>query len=181
MPLPRFVRCVLGSAAMLVAVTAAPSASADDVFLQLDGIPGESVDAAYKDQLVINTFTLGVTVPNAGAGNVRGSAPQFDGLTVTKRVDRSSPRLLQAAATGELIKKAVLSSRKPGSRSPAYYRITLSDVLVSSVKISEGSELLESVSFTFGKIEIEYIQQDASGASKPAIRFGFDLKAGRRI
>lgn len=155
MSLRRFARCALGSAALLGALTIAPTANADDVFLQLDGIPGESADAAFRDQIVINTFQLGVT---------RTSGAQFDALTVTKRVDRSSPRLFEAAATGQLIRRAVLSSRKPGSKTPtAYYKITLSDVQVTSVKISEGTELLESVSFSFGKIEIEYMQQDASG------------------
>lgn len=187
MSLSRFVRCALASATVCSAATMAPMASAaNDVFLQLDGIPGEAVDDPFRDQIVVNTFTLGVSAGGAsGAGAGASPAPgrpQFDTLTVTKRIDKSSPRLFLAAATSEAIKKATLSTRKQGAgKQGAFYRVTLTDVLVTSVKVSEGTELLETVSFTFGKVEIEYMMTNEKGQVVPAGRVGYDLRANRKV
>ena len=48
------------------------------------------------------------------------------------KVNKASPKLMLACASGEHIKKAVLTCRKAGKDQQEFLKITLTDVLVSS-------------------------------------------------
>src|SRR4051794_32841424 len=105
---------LLVSSALAVTMTLAPSiGAANDVFLNVAGVPGEVTDDGFQNQIAINTFSLGLAV---GDGKVTplaaGGKAQFDTLVVTKRVDRSSPRLFQIGATQQHVATVVLSARK---------------------------------------------------------------------
>ena len=171
------VKHLLVSSALAVTMTLAPSiGAANDVFLNVSGVPGEATDDGFQNQIAINTFSLGVVAGDPRVNTLGTVKPQFDTFVVTKRVDRSSPRLFQIAATQQHIATVVLSARKGVSRS-AYYKITLSDASVSSYKVTEGTEITESVAFSFGKLEMEYFVQDAKGLLQPAGKVSFDSAA----
>jgi type VI protein secretion system component Hcp len=56
--------------------------------------------------------------------------------------------------------------RADGDKRVPYLKITLSDVIVSSVQISGGGEVpMESVTFNYGKIEWEYTKQNIKGGA----------------
>ena len=116
MSISRLLRCAVASAATVAAFTVAPFAgAANDVFLQMDGMPGESTDREFKDAIVVTDFAFGLS--NNGALTTTGAAGgkvNFDVLTLTKRVDRASSKLFIAAASGQAIPSATISTRKSG-------------------------------------------------------------------
>ena len=78
-----------------------------DFFLKLDGIPGESRDAQHKDEIDLESFSWGET--NAGpaaeaGGGGGGGKVQFEDLNVVMKLNKASPLLLQACASGQHIK-----------------------------------------------------------------------------
>ena len=155
--------------------------AAVDYFLKIDGIPGESADSKHKDEIQLESFSFGNTQAGGhgfGGGGGTGKA-QFQDLHFSMHVNKASPKLFLACATGEHIKKAVLVARKAGKDQQEYYKVTLTDLLVSSYQSSGagGSPLpVDSVSLNFAKIEYSYSPQDEKGKLGGPVAVGYDVK-----
>ena len=86
------------------------------------------------------------------------------------RVNKASPKLLLACATGEHIPKAVLTCRKAGTEQQEYLIFTFTGLLVSSYQTggSKGDVIpVDQISLNYTKIECEYKPQDEKGKRKP--------------
>src|SRR5277367_3430780 len=108
--------------------------AAVDYFLKLDGIEGESQDSKHKNEIQLESFTLGVEqqgTANVGGGMGAGKS-KFHDFFVVKKTDKATPKLFLACANGEHIKSAILVCRKAGKDQQEYSKWTFSDVLVSS-------------------------------------------------
>ncbi|MGZ8634058.1 MAG: Hcp family type VI secretion system effector [Solirubrobacteraceae bacterium] len=105
--------------------TGGPSA---DIFLALDGIPGDSADAAHKNEISIESFAFLAKRPTTTPG-----ATKLSSLRLDKVYDVSSPKLFAAATSGRHIKSAILTfstSSDPSGTDVLTYK--LSDVTVTS-------------------------------------------------
>jgi type VI secretion system secreted protein Hcp len=170
-PNPIFSRTLALVAPVTVLSLSQAGAAAVDYFLKLDGIKGESTDDKHKGEIDIESFSWGVTNAGATGGGGAGKAT-FKEFTVTKRIDRSSPKLMLACATGEKIPQLQFAvSREPTPGTPEggdFYIITLSDILISSYSsagVQGGADLpMESISFNFTKITYEYRPADGTEA-----------------
>jgi type VI secretion system Hcp family effector len=108
------------------------------------------VTAKLKDA----TSVMNVTLKNV-------ASKQHDILTVTKEMDASSPQLLKAVNTKEVLPLVVFKVFKPGDPSK-YKTITLTNATITSINRPKPQETkshdtneLEEVSFTFTAIKIE--------------------------
>lgn len=63
-----------------------------------------------------------------GAGKV-----SVDDMVFTHSVDKASPILMQTCMSGKHIAKAVLTVRKAGEKPVELYKVTMTDVMVTSV------------------------------------------------
>jgi type VI secretion system secreted protein Hcp len=159
---------------------------AADIFLKLDDFPGESRDAKHPDEIEVESFSWGVSNHGSlasGSGGGAGKAT-FQDLHFTTHVHKSSPLLMKACATGEHIKKAVLTVRKAGGNQFDYYKVTLEDILVSSYNAggaSGGDAPADALSLNFAKIEFSYSIQKPDGTLDAPIRAGYDLKEAKSI
>lgn len=158
-----------------------------DIFLKLDGIEGESEDSKHKNEIQVETFSGGVSNATsfaAGGGGGVGKSQHQD-VHFTKHVDKASPKLFLACANGEHIKSAVFTFRKAGKEQQEHYKITLSDVMVSSISDqdhSAGGDLgHESVSLAYGKIEKEYKPQKSDGTLGGGIQAGWNIKENKKV
>ena len=162
--------------------------AAVDYFLKIDGIDGESTDAAHKGAIDIDSFSFGMHQASSGGfGSGAGTGKvQFQDMQFTEKVSKASPNLFLKCATGTHFKKVELFMRKAGggANTPSDFMvITLQDCLISSYQLggSQGSGDLpeEKISFTFGAVEFLYRPQNSDGTSAPPIRTAWDLKANR--
>jgi type VI secretion system secreted protein Hcp len=75
-----------------------------------------------------------------------------------KRVDKSSPALFVSSCDGSVFPEAHFTLRKAGESQQEYYKITLTEVLISAVapggSTGSGQEAFEQVSFAFAAAEI---------------------------
>lgn len=154
------------------------------VFARIGTIKGESRDARHQDEIDLLSWSWGVSQsgtasPGGGAGAGAGKA-SFHDFTFTHRVDKASPLLMKACATGEHIKDATITVRKAGQGQQEYLTITMTDLLVTSVSTNvsaEGDATMESVVLTFAKVDLEYRPQKPDGTLDVGVHFKYDLKA----
>jgi len=170
----------------IIASTSSQAFAASDYFLKIEGVDGESKDDKHKNEIEIESWSFGASQSGsmaAGGGGGAGKVSMQD-FTFTKSIDKSSPKLFEALATGQHLKEAKLVLRGAGGSQVEYLVITLSDVLVSSYSTggSSGDDRpTESVSFNFAQIKMSYVEQDASGRAGAATEFGWDIKANKKI
>ena len=154
------------------------------IFARIGTIKGESRDAKHKDEIEVLSWSWGVsqtgTTPSGGGGG-KGKA-SFHDFNFTHHVDKASPVLMKACATGEHIKDATITVRKAGKGQQEYLIVTMTDVLVTSVSTSvsaEGDATMEGVSLAFAKVDIEYKPQKPDGSLDVGVHFKYDLKANK--
>lgn len=155
---------------------------ASDIFAKIGDIKGESLDDKHKDEIELVSFSWGVTEAPAAAGRST-SRPQFSELHITKLVDKASPLLFLACASGKHLKEATLSVRRAAKTQIEYLKIKLTDVIVTSVQFSSGGEDVshESVSLAYEKIELNYTPQTARGLPGQSIKAGWDLSRNVKL
>lgn len=160
---------------------------ARDIFLKVDGIPGESVDDKHKGEIDVHSWSWGLSQSGThasavGMGGGAGKVNHQD-ITFTKQVDKSSSKLMLACCTGQHIKQADLAVRKAGGKQQEYLKIKFENVLVSSYQTgSAGDDVVtESISLNFAKVKIEYFAQDEKGNMKASGDAGYDFAANKKL
>ncbi len=157
---------------------------ASDIFAKIGEIKGESLDDKHKDEIEVLSFSWGVTnasSPSAGGGGAAAGKASFQDLSIVHRVDKSSPLLIQACATGTHLKEVTVTQRKAGKGQQEFLIYKMNDVVITSVTHSADSGQVgsESVSFAFAKVDLEYKAQRPDGSLDAGIHFKYDLKANR--
>jgi type VI secretion system secreted protein Hcp len=158
-----------------------------DVYLQIDGIKGESQDEKHKDWIECETVHWGIHQPKSATSSTGGGhtaeRAELEEITFSKAADLSSPILMQHCAMGKTVPKAKLEfMRADGSGQPIkYFEIELENVLIGSISpgIAAGTLLSEHVSLKFSKVKWKYTQQKVSGGSGGSTVGGWDLSANR--
>ena len=153
-----------------------------DYFLKIDGIPGESQDAKHKDEIQVLSFSFGESQAGTmafGGGGGAGKV-QMQDFHFMMNVNKASPKLFLACATGDHIAKATLTARKAGKDQQDYLIVTFTDVLVSSFQTNGDAHAnslpTESISLNFAIIEIEYKAQNADGTLGAGVKAKYNLK-----
>jgi type VI secretion system secreted protein Hcp len=155
-----------------------------DYFLKIDGIPGESTDSKHKDEIVLTSFSMGVSNAgtfSSGGGGGEGKA-SFHDFNFTHKFDKASPLLMLACASGRHIPRATMTARKSGRGGFEFLFIKMSDVLVTSAQTqASGNDLpAESVSLAFAKIEVDYKEQKTNGSLGATTSFRWNLLENRQ-
>lgn len=154
---------------------------AGDMFLMVKGakhgvIKGESQDSQHKGEIDVLSWSWGMQAkPGLGVGTVTGKASVHD-LKIVKRVDSASTALMLALRTNEPIQKAVLTLRKAGKTQLEYMKVTIEQGRVTALTVDAGDvsgspDVIERVSFSFNKIEIEYVPQGKDGLPQGGMTF----------
>lgn len=165
----------------LLALQTADAASVD-YFLKIDGVEGESTAKGHEGEIEVLSWSWGVSnsASHSTGGGAGSGKATFQDISITKVLDKSSPQLFLATASGKhyptATLKAAADTNKDGKLD--YYVIKLTDVLVSSYQqsgASGGDKPTESISLNFAKIEITYLPQKPTGSADTSVKAGWDL------
>jgi type VI secretion system secreted protein Hcp len=162
-------------------VSAPVNVGAGDMFLMVKGakhglIKGESQDDQHKGEIEVLSWSWGMQAKaSIGGGTATGKATIND-LRIVKRVDSASTALMLALRTNEPIQKAVLTLRKAGKGQIEYLKITIEQgrvisLVIDTVETASAPDILERVSFSFNKIEVEYVPQGKDGLPQGSMTF----------
>lgn len=174
-----------------MALMAQHASGAFDAFIKFgDNITGESLDEKHTGWIELKSVEWNVsrTITAGTSGSQRDvSAPKVSEITLTKDLDRASPAIFLNAvssSTSTPIPTVTLElTKSTGMETPpgVFYRLTLSNVLVSSQKntANNGDDRpRETITLNFTKIKVEYWTQDAKGTLTPVTPVQFDLTKG---
>jgi len=153
---------------------------AADIFAKIGDIKGESLDSKHKDEVEVLSWSWGV----AQSGSITGGGGQgkasFNDFHFTHPIDKSSPVLMKACATGSHIKDATITVRKAGKGQQEYLIIKMTDIIITGVSPSgsgDSAATAESVALQFAKVELEYKPQKADGSLDAGVFFKYDIKS----
>ena len=161
----------LGTMSMVSAAAAAPAeaavSGAVDIFLKINGIPGESRAKPHVDEIDVLGFSWGV---GRDENAPKFAKPTLQDLSFVMPVSKASPLLMFASAKGTRLPTAVLTVRKAGEQPVEFYQVTMSDCVVTAYSTSSSSEApSDSVSLAFKKVTFSYAAQRADGSLEPPI------------
>ena len=157
---------------------------ASDIFAKIGDIKGESLDDKHKDEVEVLSFSWGVLNSGSivsGSGGGAGKAT-FHDLSFVHHIDKASPVLMQACATGVHLKEATITHRKAGKGQHEFLIVKMNDVIITSVthggsNVDNGYP--ENVSLAFAKVNLEYKPQNADGSMGAGVHFKYDIKGSK--
>ncbi len=161
--------------------------AAVDYFLNLEGVPGESFDSKHKNEIDVESWSWGeqnAGTGHGGGGHGAGKVVMQD-LHVVSKFQKSSPKLMLMCATGEHIKKATLTIRRAGKEQQEYFKIVMTDILVSSYQVGGSSHgdvvPTDQYSLNFAKIEWDYKPQKQDGTLDSSVKAGYNIKENKAV
>ena len=155
-----------------------------DFFLKIDGIPGESQNPRHQGEIEVESFSWSETYLASAAGAGGGGKVHVQDLHITKQIDKASPLLMLAAASGRHLASAVLTAQRPGKQPLDYLTISLGGVMVNSYQTGApaGQPVpTDQVSFSFRQIVIVYRSQRPDGSLDTPVTAGWDVTANHKI
>ena len=145
-------------------------------------LKGEIATPAHKDKMGGLSFQYAIEAPHDPATGAPSGKRHHSPITVVKEWGAATPQLFQAVVTNETLPKVIFEffqTSKATGKEEVFYRVTLENAVVSSIKqytgaATEGSSAkhsaygassneLEAVSFTFQKILVEHLLAKVSG------------------
>jgi type VI secretion system secreted protein Hcp len=147
--------------------------SKGDMFLAVVGqrtgaIKGESNDTSHAEEIEVVNWSWGIKAHAEMTGVGSAGRATIKELVVVKHVDKASTALMSLVTTNEIVKKAVLTVRKAGTTQQEFFKLTIEKGRITSYDVQapeaeDKPEILESLTFAFQKIEVEYRAQDSDG------------------
>jgi type VI secretion system secreted protein Hcp len=157
---------------------------ASDIFAKIGDIKGESPDDKHKGEIEILSWSWGVTQSGTmahGGGGGEGKA-NFNDFNFTHHIDKASPVLMKACATGEHIKEATITVRKAGKGQQEFLIIKMNDIIITGVAPSgagDGAATAEHVALQFAKVDLEYKPQKQDGSLDAGVHFKYDITGNK--
>lgn len=158
-----------------------------DMFLKIDGIPGESMDTNHRDEIDVLSYSWGESQPPAagGTGGGAGGRVVMQDFHFAMRVNKASAKLFLACASGLHIRNAILTVRRSGENPVEFLKWTLTNVTVASYQTAAGASAgeppLDQIGLRFAKIETEYRAVNPDGSLDAPIKAGWDVQANRPV
>jgi type VI secretion system secreted protein Hcp len=159
-----------------------------DVYLQIDGIKGESADSTHKDWIECLAVNFEVIQPRSAtassAGGHTAERCEHKDIVISKLCDLSTPLLLEQCSMGKTIPKAKFDFMRADAdgKRVTYFNIELENVLISGVAptVAEGNIMTETLSIKYSQVKWKYVQQLIKGGSGGNTAGGWNLSANTK-
>lgn len=159
------------------------------IFVNYEGITGESTDSGHAGWMDVETINWGVgrqiTSNSSTAGDRESSNAVISDLQIVRKMDSSTPKLFIESCCGTG-KDVVIHLTKTGTGSGAdvFMEYTLKNALISAYSVDassqETSRPTESLTITFVDVEVKYTPFDEDGNAEAAIAVGFDTASNTK-
>ena len=153
-----------------------------DAFLKFEGIDGESADKDHPGWVDVISFSHGMSqaISSPSAGRIAGGSVHED-YKIVKALDTASPLLYLYCSDGQHIPQVTLELDKviAGGLPVKFYKVTLTDVIISSVKPvgdtqGTGDKPTEEIDLNYAKVTWEYTVVDSGGQTGITVTTSWD-------
>jgi type VI secretion system secreted protein Hcp len=140
-------------------------------------VVGETADPTYSANSAFEpqSFSLGASNPSSVGSATGGSGTgkvSISDITIMKATDSASPNLFLACCNGGHYDQATIVLRKAGGQAgttgTVYLQYDFYEVFVDNIQwsgSSGGSDTpMESISFSFGAVQVTYTPQQSGGS-----------------
>ncbi len=153
-----------------------------DIFLKLDGIDGESKDAAHTNEIHVNSWSWGMVQSGTTHKDAGGGGGKVTGgdLSMSKDTDNSTPALMKHCCNGNPIATGTLTCRESGGDAPVeYLKIEFEEIIVTSYQANGDADGLdrigEHLTLNFRKYVTTYTKQNEDGSAGASTPQGWDF------
>lgn len=168
MSIRTFARTSILSAIALAGVGAANA----DVFLKVEGAPGESSQRGFEGQIQVNGASMNISSfampdPEGLVDQVRTTS--VGPIYITKSPDRSSPKLMMAAVEGQPLGRIEITFTSPvrtgGQVVESKWIIEGAEVRSFNVSpdFQNGNAPSESIEISYSSMKYQYYAKDSKG------------------
>ncbi len=156
-------------------------------YMQIEGVDGDVTAKGHEKKIAINGFQFGVRrTLSTDPGRItdrESTRPSLSEVTITKRMDKSSPLLFGESCVGKAKPQIKIQLCQTDSSLNPYAEITLSNAIVSQYYIDSSHSShddhaypQETIGLSFDKIEVRYTPYDNQNQPQSPIPAGYDLK-----
>ena len=153
-----------------------------DCFLSLDQVPGEAHESAFAGHIEVVGWNWGVS---SRGDQVMGAAPRAAAdvrhFTFRHLVDSATSGLWSRCVTNMIIPNGLLTQRRAGgTAAQRFLEVRFKQVRIVEVAVTMSDEYqipLETVSFAFESVTMDYTPQAAIGGAQSG-RHSFTWIAG---
>ena len=159
-----------------------------DLFLEIQGVEGESKKKGHENQMDINSWSFMAHNPVSGAGAGTSGKVALSDIQVTKPVDKASPRLFLGCCGATRYPKATIYGQRmtnDQAGAKVFYKVELTDVVVSMVRNDyvdpEGEDapgnIVETLTLNPTTMKVSYgVQSAKDGAVGAMTPLGWNLE-----
>ena len=160
----------------LIIMICASISFAQSGYLKIDDIKGESTDRGHSEWIEIESIKQGLEQQQAATGTSRRrGAVVLQDVIINKKLDKSTPKLMELCANGQSIPELTIDLIDTGK---VKYKLTLENARISSIysfsKCDPDCQIMDSVSISYTKITWVYF--DSSGNT---VKTSHDAKTGQ--
>ena len=134
------------------------------VFMKIDGMPGSSADANHGDWCDVRGFSHLMEYPFDMRENKGRGEPVHGGCSVTKEIDKASPKIFEALAKKKKVKQVEIEFWRDNPSeggSEKYFTVLLKDCRVvrarpfmpTGKEAADAMSHMEEVDFAYRQIE----------------------------
>ena len=154
-----------------------------DIFIQFDGITGESVDAKHSGWIEVSSFSEGLSAPGStglGTGGAVGK-PSFAPFGFTTIQGKHTVNIKQKMFAGkhfDKVKVAFVKQAGDNTISQDYYTVEMEHVFVTNYSLGKGEGSLghETYMIEAEKATWEYFAQGSDGKLTSVGTSSYDQK-----
>ena len=161
------------------------------IYMKIDGIDGDVTAKGHENWIALQSLDFDVkrllsTDPGRIADR-EGTRPSISEVTLTKKMDKSSPLIFGEACVGKAKSTVKIDICQTDSNLSPYAQLTLNNVIVSGYQLdatnagspnntTEHPYPVEKATLSFDKIELRYTPYDGQNQAQSPIPAGYDLK-----
>ena len=155
-------------------------------YIKFEGVDGESKDKDHKGWSDLDSFSQGMSQPGSsatGPARRRGDVI-LDDISVTKNLDKASPKIGEAVCNGKVFPKVEihLTASYTDAGRVTYYAYELKNVLVTHYHVSGSGQSeqvpIDDIAMNFEEIKVTYTEADDKGNKKGSVEYGWKVEAG---
>ena len=153
-------------------------------FIKFQGIEGESGDNDHKKWSDLASFSQPMYKPGSGTGQTRRRGDVVvDDMTITKELDKASPKLAEAICGGKVFGTVniELTASYGDAGRKTYYAYELKNVQVVNYTVSGAGQSdevpMEQVTLNFEEIKLTYTERKAGGDKVGTVDYAWKVEA----